>query len=1320
MSLFRFFRCSGQKQPLNRHGNPWQRRRLFMEGLEERRVLSTVTFDGDVEVIEGDTGTQAMVFTVRRDVNDGEEAVDFSIVGDTATLGEDFEEQTGTLDFNGGNDLFSTIIVQITGDTGVEQEETLFVQLSNGQGGVVIGDAQAVGTILNDDVPNLSVSDSQGANESGNAVFSVSLDQSPVDVAQVTVQTSSGSAIADADYAPVTQTLIFNPGGLLTQNVIVAISEDGIVESSENFTLDVQVATNVNIVDGQGEALIPANDVTAISIGDVALNEGGANNTDLNFSISLSRPASKDITVMATTNDATAGGGGLDYQSVVEQPVTIPAGLSLVTFSIPIIGDTIVEADETFELNLSSPLFGGIVDTNRVLLGDAQGIGTIQNDDSALLTGRGTSSVEAGGANQFLFELSNPVDVDVSVQFGTVDETAIAGSDYAPIVDFPLLFTAGQTVQLVEVVTFDDDLLERDELVGGDLSNLFAHGREVALGSVESGTILNDDAATVTISSVNGLEGDFSEAAFDFLVTLNGSVDTPFSVDVATSEVNEAIAETDFVANTATFQFQGNDGESQTFPVQVIDDALVESDESFAVSFSNLQSTGRAIALVDGTGTIMNDDLAEISIDDVTVTEGNESFTTDVVFTVSMQTPASRDVTVVANTISETALGGGNDYVDISNQLVTIPAGQTSALLVVSVSGDRVVEDNEVFGMSLSDPRFAGVADAARVVIVDAQGIAVIENDDQAMISIGDHAANEGTDLEPTSFLFTVSSDKVASQDMTVLVSTNAIAMQAIGGGVDFSDVVNQAVTIPAGSLTATVGVEINAENLVELDETFAVDISDIQFNASTDTTRAVIVDAQAIGTIVNDDVAELVIADLSQEEGDSGQTTFDFVASLTNPVDTDVVALVNTLSGTATSGVDYLELTDLVISFNEQSTETSLTVQIIGETKFEAHETFNLLLSDLNANGRNVSLAAVNAIGTILNDDTRVAGVAYLDANNNQMFDIGEPPLAGALITVIRTDVADVTPTREMLTGLDGSYVFMDQPAGTYQVLQRQPLAVVDGVETIGVGATGPGTLLGNDVFHDIVLAKGEDGQGYNFGETRLVQPVSMRWYVASSASLALLLRERIANVEELAGNETLAARIRSGESIETVVLSVDESSEVPSGEGEEISAVANSVGHDSSLIAEGEFSELGVQGPLAVLTVPLPNDEPEQNRLPTEVSEVASWAAVPLQSIYGPLPAVAETMSEMEVNDLSYHAGSWEDLCLLDELEAPQPTAVDEILTGPSVSEFPLSSVGNLTLQEADATLLAEATAFHYRPDSSRSKHIVDSLLEDEDELL
>src|SRR5206468_2600898 len=138
-----------------------------------------------------------------------------------------------------------------------------------------------------------------------------------------------------------------------------------------------------------------------------------------------------------------------------------------------------------------------------------------------------------------------------------------------------------------------------------------------------AGTIQNDDAAHLSINDVT-TEGNSGTTQATFTVTLDAAVDTPVTVDYGTAN-GTAQAGSDYTAGNGTLTFAAGEAGTQTISVAVTGDQLVELDETFLVNLTNVQANSRNVTIADpqGQGTIVNDDVAHLSINDVTVTEGN-------------------------------------------------------------------------------------------------------------------------------------------------------------------------------------------------------------------------------------------------------------------------------------------------------------------------------------------------------------------------------------------------------------------------------------------------------------------------------------------------------------------------------------------------------------------------------------------------------------------------------------------------------------------------------------------------------------------------
>ncbi|MCI0464690.1 MAG: hypothetical protein L0Z62_47815 [Gemmataceae bacterium] len=135
-------------------------------------------------------------------------------------------------------------------------------------------------------------------------------------------------------------------------------------------------------------------DPTLISINDVSIKEGNAGTQTATFTVSLSGPSDQTVTVNYATADGTATTADNDYLAAGDTLTFLP-GQTSKTISITVNGDTAIEPNENFFVNLSG-------ETNATLA-DAQGTGTILDDDSTKFyvvddaTGNRTYEYGSGG-----------------------------------------------------------------------------------------------------------------------------------------------------------------------------------------------------------------------------------------------------------------------------------------------------------------------------------------------------------------------------------------------------------------------------------------------------------------------------------------------------------------------------------------------------------------------------------------------------------------------------------------------------------------------------------------------------------------------------------------------------------------------------------------------------------------------------------------------------------------------------------------------------------------------------------------------------------
>ncbi|MFZ7336941.1 autotransporter domain-containing protein [Comamonas jiangduensis] len=128
--------------------------------------------------------------------------------------------------------------------------------------------------------------------------------------------------------------------------------------------------------------------IPSLSISDVTQNEGNSGGAAFNFTVTLTSASASAVTVNYATSNGSATAPS-DY-TATSGALTFAPGQITQTVTVQVNGDTTVEPDETFFVNLSSPF--------NATLGKSQGVATIVNDDNALSVSapNKTVSVAAG------------------------------------------------------------------------------------------------------------------------------------------------------------------------------------------------------------------------------------------------------------------------------------------------------------------------------------------------------------------------------------------------------------------------------------------------------------------------------------------------------------------------------------------------------------------------------------------------------------------------------------------------------------------------------------------------------------------------------------------------------------------------------------------------------------------------------------------------------------------------------------------------------------------------------------------------------------
>ncbi|HAW32374.1 MAG TPA: hypothetical protein DCY03_30400, partial [Planctomycetaceae bacterium] len=254
----------------------------------------------------------------------------------------------------------------------------------------------------------------------------------------------------------------------------------------------------------------------------------------------------------------------------------------------------------------------------------------------------------------------------------------------------------------------------------------------------------------------------------------------------------------------------------------------------------------------------------------------------------------------------------------------------------VNIYDDNLVEADEDFTVNFA---FA-TDDYERDIILDGEAQAVIQDDDSAILSVGDVTIAEG-DSGVTSLNFLVSLSNPVDYAVQFSAAT-ADGTATVADG-DYT-AVNQSYVISAGDSNVMVTVDVLGNTVSEIDETLQLVLSNLNAGGFPVTFEGGGSSISATGTILDDDIAATMsISDASVVEGNSGSTLLTFTATLSNTIENDVTFEAQVIDGTASrSDLDFT-FVDGTYTISTGQLSRNITVEILGDTKVESAEDLQL-----------------------------------------------------------------------------------------------------------------------------------------------------------------------------------------------------------------------------------------------------------------------------------------------------------------------------------------------------------------------------------------
>ncbi len=1006
------------------------------DGVPTVSAVSSAVDSTGGQVDEGDNA----VFTVNL-TNAGSTPTTFSLAlnAGTATAGSDYngtltsQSFSNGVTYNAANGTVTvpagvtsfTVTVPTINDTVAESTETFSLSVGGKTGTATIID--------NDPVPTISTVssavDSTGGqvDEGDNAVFTVNLTNASSTATTFSLALNAGTAAAGSDYNGTLTNQSFSngvtynaangtvtvPAGVTSFTVTVPTVDDTVFEPAETFSLTVGGKT--------GTATIVDNDA-APTIGTVsaAVDSGGGQvdeGDNAVFTVNLTNASSTPTTFSLTLNAGTATAGS-DYNGTLTNQsfsngvtynaangtVTVPAGVTSFTVTVPTVDDTVSEPTETFSLTV-----GGKTGTATIIDNDAAPtIGTV----SAAVDSSG-GQVDEGDNAVFTVNLTNASSTPTTFSLALNAGTATPGSDYNGTLtnqsfsngvtynaaNGTVTVPAGVTSFTVTVPTIDDTVSEPTEnftlTVGGKTGTATIVDNDAAptVGSVSSavdssgGQVDEGDNAVFTVNLTNA-----SSTATTFSLALNAGTAT------AGSDYNGTLTNQSF-SNGVTYNAANGTVTvpagitSFTVTVQTINDTVYEQTETFTLNVGGKVGTATIIdndpvptvstvsSAVDSTGGQVEE--GDNAVFTVNLTNASSTATT---FSLALNAGTATAGTDYNGTLTNQSFSNGVTY-NPANGTVTVPAGVTSFTVTVPTINDTVYEQTENFTLTVGGK--TGTA-----TIVDNDAAPTIGTVSAAVDSSGGQV-DEGDNA-----VFTVNLTNASSTATTFSLALNAgtatagsdyngtLTNQSFSNGVTYN-AANGTVTVPAGVTSFTVTVPTIDDTVFEPTENFTLTVGG-------KTGTATIIDNDAAPTVGS--VSSAVDSNGGQvDEGDNAV----FTVNLTNASSTPTTFSLALNAGTATAGSDYngtltsqnfsngvtYNAANGTVTVPAGVTSFTVTVPTIDDTVFEPAENFTLTVGGKTGTATIVDNDAAPTVGSVSSAVDSSGG--QVDEGDNAVFSV-------------------------------------------------------------------------------------------------------------------------------------------------------------------------------------------------------------------------------------------------------------------------------------------------------------------------------------------
>ncbi len=550
----------------------------------------------------------------------------------------------------------------------------------------------------------------------GEAVVLVTRATSNAGVVTVDYTTQDGSAIAGTDYQTSAGTLTWLNGDtshkIIKVPLFTGVANTGVAETTFNLLL-ANPTGKATITNGKATVTIIDAPPTGAGTLQLAANNYFIDEDSRQVIIGVERLGGSvgAVSVNYATTDDTATASS-DYTATQGELTWANGDTRTKFFTVAVTVDNTVELAETFLVTLSNPLGGANLGAERqAIIKLVDNLNTLNVTEQAgiLQFTQSIFSVAEGTPATLIVKRAYGSRGEVTVNYATQPDTALAGSDYTPPPDGQLVWAEGEiTDKNIIVPTLPDTATEGEETVRVNLSNPTG---AASLGAVSSAVVKILDSLGTPSTTGPGANsaGIIQLVADNYQVAENGgSITVTVSRTEGTLGVvevsyltkdNTAKTSRDYLGTSGSWRWLDGEATVKKLEIGILDNGLPETDKMFTVQLYNPSSNVSLGSVTEALVTIVDDDTTTLQFSSSTYTVNEDGKTLEVSVT---REGGNIGQISVGYTTTEMKATAGHDYTTTQGLLTWVSGDRQAKKITIPILDDKAREGNENFQVMLT------------------------------------------------------------------------------------------------------------------------------------------------------------------------------------------------------------------------------------------------------------------------------------------------------------------------------------------------------------------------------------------------------------------------------------------------------------------------------------------------------------------------------------------------------------------------------------------------------------------------------------------